>query len=884
MTDTSRTWSPRRHAIWRWCLIGAALLVVVRAATPWLFPAGAQMRISTDIQGMVRTLAAMLALGWAALRVRRCGGAAAGWWLLTAAAGAWLVAELIWLYLEVMGRRPWGSLADGFFLGFYLLFVAGILALPRRATRPGPGRMLDLTIIMATGTAWLWCLAIGPALAGGVPPDGWLTLVIAVGYPIGDLLVLWAALGLASLGRDAGSVAAGRLLACAGLVLVVTDMLFSGQVLAGTYQSGNWLGILWTTALVLVGLAGTRRALTRTPVIRAPTPEDGRAPPLTHLLVVVCIAAAWILTLVASGPAAGHVPDALLGTVLALGGLRLAVALRENRRLAADLHAANLGLEERVRNRTGELELANARLAAEIGEREHAQAELREREESYRTLFDAAGDALFVHDAASGRILDANQAAERLIGASRAEIARADSGLRFNSDEPGFTLADAQARVRRAVSEGPQHFEWRGRDAAGHARWLEVVLKHVVIGGRDLVIASARDIDDRKRAEEQLRQMQRMESIGRLAGGVAHDFNNMLAGIHGAAELLALELKAGDPRRANVELILGASRRAADLTRKLLAFSRRGRQVVSAVDLHHILDAVLGLLERSIDRSIAIRRTWAAELPVVQGDAAELQNALLNLCLNARDAMPQGGELAIATADRHLDLADCQALVGFELTPGPYLAITVRDSGIGIPADALPRIFEPFFTTKPVGQGTGLGLSAVFGTAVAHHGAITVASAPGAGATFTLLLPVDPQRQRRDRVSSGPRPALRGGGTVLLVEDEEIVRELSMRVLASIGCTAQVAADGETAEAILARDPQAIDAVILDLVMPGRGGVATFHCLRALRPDLPIVLCSGYARDAAIEALLACGRAAFVQKPYRLHELAAALAQVRGGG
>jgi PAS domain S-box-containing protein len=378
----------------------------------------------------------------------------------------------------------------------------------------------------------------------------------------------------------------------------------------------------------------------------------------------------------------------------------------------------------------------------------------------------------------------------------------------------------------------------------------------------------------RRQLEVQLRQVQKMEAVGQLAGGIAHDFNNMLGAIMGSADLLA-QRTADDPAaRELVSMVVEATERAADLTRQLLAFARNRTADPRPTDLHRAITDAVALLRRSIDPSIRVHLDLAATGAVVLADPARLQSAVLNLGLNARDAMPAGGEFAIATGELELDAGQCAASP-FPLRPGRHLVVTVSDTGVGMGKAVLDRVFEPFFTTKPQGRGTGLGLAMVYGTVKDLHGAITVASSPGAGTSFRILLPAS-----ATAADTAPpvEAAAHGHGCVLVVEDEPVVRTMAECMLASLGYRVLLAADGREGVDLYTANRWSVDAVLLDLVMPRMNGRETFLALRRLDPLLPMVLTSGFSRDLVVDELRALGRCGFVAKPYRTVELGRAIA------
>ncbi|MHB9133009.1 MAG: hybrid sensor histidine kinase/response regulator [Armatimonadota bacterium] len=387
------------------------------------------------------------------------------------------------------------------------------------------------------------------------------------------------------------------------------------------------------------------------------------------------------------------------------------------------------------------------------------------------------------------------------------------------------------------------------------------------------VVLVFRDITENNRLEAQVRQAQKMESVGRLAGGIAHDFNNMLCGISGYAGVLQESL-AGDPKLSgHVRHIQEAAGRAASLTQKLLAFSRQGSTTMAPIDMHTMVREMLAIFTSGVDRRIEMTLELNAGMVTILGDSSQVQHALLNLCLNARDAMPAGGTLTIATRNVMLNQGDCRA---GGILPGSYLQVTIMDTGQGIPEDIREKIFDPFFTTKEVGAGIGLGLAGVYATMKEHHGAIIVVSEVGHGATFQLFFPVTAQEAPIRTASS--RPLTHGSGTILFVDDERSLRELGDQVLSELGYTVLLATNGEEALAIYRKHRATIDLVVLDVVMPKMSGPDTFYALRTLNPSVKVVLSSGFTRDTNIDDMLSEGIISFLQKPYDLPTLSETIA------
>jgi PAS domain S-box-containing protein len=382
-------------------------------------------------------------------------------------------------------------------------------------------------------------------------------------------------------------------------------------------------------------------------------------------------------------------------------------------------------------------------------------------------------------------------------------------------------------------------------------------------------VQQARFIEERKRAEETLRQSEKMRAIGQLAGGVAHDFNNQLGGIVGFADLLVENL--ADPTlKGYADNIIKAAMRATELTRQLLAFSRKGKYVSVPTDVHQVIGEVVEILQRSIDKRIEILQHLEAQPSNVLGDSAQLQNAILNLALNARDAMPQGGTLMFAT--RVVPFSEIKPVE--DLAPGPYVRICITDTGIGMDAAIQKRLFEPFFTTKAVGKGTGLGLASVYGTVKNHGGVIRVSSEPGHGSSFYVYLPVQGAAGEAV-VPEAAAPAVQAGhGRILMVDDETIILELGCTMLRKKGYEVTTCHDPLEALQRYRQEWQSIDLVILDMVMPQMGGRELFLALREINPKIRALLSSGYSINGEAQGILNLGVLAFVPKPFRLSELA----------
>ena len=379
------------------------------------------------------------------------------------------------------------------------------------------------------------------------------------------------------------------------------------------------------------------------------------------------------------------------------------------------------------------------------------------------------------------------------------------------------------------------------------------------------------DVTEYKRMAAQLHQSEKMDAISQLAGGIAHDFNNQLTAIMGYSSMLYSHLE-DEELISFADTILKASKHAKNLTTQLLAFSRKGKYLSVPVDTHRTIAEVVALLEPSIDGRLRVRQLLAASPSMTTGDPTQLQNVLLNLGLNALDAMPDGGELVLATDTVTLDEAFCRESE-FDITPGKYLQIKVADTGTGMDEETLNHIFEPFFSTKREDEGTGMGLAAVYGTMVHHHGAVVVESEAGHGSTFTLYLPLSEAVEPEGKGAARKAAPAKGTARILVVEDEEIVRKVAEDILRDVGYKVVTCEDGAEALEYYRKSWKQIDLVFLDIVMPRLSGLDAFLAMKAINPDIRALLSSGYRLSARAAEILSTGVLDVVQKPYRVEDL-----------
>ncbi|MFW6374526.1 MAG: ATP-binding protein, partial [Thermodesulfobacteriota bacterium] len=385
---------------------------------------------------------------------------------------------------------------------------------------------------------------------------------------------------------------------------------------------------------------------------------------------------------------------------------------------------------------------------------------------------------------------------------------------------------------------------------------------------------------EKARLEAQVRQIRKLDSIGRLAGGVAHDLNNLLSPILGYGEMLLEDSADADPHREPVEEIVSAGRRARDLVRQLLAFSRKQTLEVKSLDLNQILKDFESLLRRTIREDVAIRMIPGPNLPPVRGDIGQLEQVIMNLAVNARDAMPDGGELTIET--QAVDLDDAYAKRHPGVVPGAYVMLGVSDTGCGMDADTREKVFEPFFTTKQKDKGTGLGLATVYGIVKQHRGNIWVYSEPRMGATFKVYLPVSPEATRADNPPAFDRAEATRTGTetVLLVEDNRQVRELAEVILKREGYTVLTADSGKAALAGLNHHDGALHLLLTDVVMPGMNGRELYEQVADRYPKVKVVYMSGYTDNVIAHRGVMDPGIHFIQKPFSVNGLAAKVRDV----
>jgi PAS domain S-box-containing protein len=514
-------------------------------------------------------------------------------------------------------------------------------------------------------------------------------------------------------------------------------------------------------------------------------------------------------------------------------------------------------------------------VVTDITDRKSGDEALLASEARYRSLTENLEQCIFLKDGAL-RFLAANRRFCEELGLSESElVGKTDWDL-----YPPELAAQYQADDQRVLAEGRRLDLEEQNQVKGQVRTVRVIktpfrdAEGQIVGVQGIFW----DMTEHRALEAQLRQAQKMEAVGQLAGGVAHDFNNILTIILGNVGLLQVTIRPGSPDYELVEATEKAARRAAELTRKMLGFSRRTTLLLEAADLNASVDETVALLRRTIDPRIGVTVLPAQSLWRVQADPGQINQVLMNLCINARDAMPDGGSLRLETENVVLDSEAVR--LQLEARPGEFVRLRVQDTGSGIPPDVMPRIYEPFFTTKEPGKGTGLGLAMVFGIVKQHDGWIECTSTPGVGTRFDVFLPrFLPQAAATSPSTEINGPARRGHETILLVDDEAMIRNLGKTILQGYGYRVHLAEDGLEGVELYRRELGRIDLVILDLTMPRLSGQDAFRRLLQIDPSVRVLFASGYSAEH-IDGPIGERALGFVGKPYCPADLAQAVRTV----
>ena len=534
----------------------------------------------------------------------------------------------------------------------------------------------------------------------------------------------------------------------------------------------------------------------------------------------------------------------------------------------------NESLKNEVEKQTLAIKKANEKLLNDITMRQEIEQKLRESEEKFSKAFMASPFGIVISRLSDDIILEINEVGVKMTGYTYEEVI-GKSLVKLNFiDNVQYKEFLSLLQYKSFYKENEVKYFSSGKSEKV-GLFSGTIIK---INSVDCQIIVIQDITDKKNAEkerlvmeEQLRQLEKMQAIGQLAGGVAHDFNNQLTGIMSCADLIKNGLNKNDTLYEYADMISSAAKRSAKLTNQLLAFARKGKYRTVAINVHTLINEVISLLERSINKKITIRQHLLADPSVTMGDPVQLHNAFLNIALNSRDAMPDGGEILFNTDNVELNETECKFLLPFEIQPGHFLIISVIDNGIGIDKEIQKHIFEPFYTSKK-GKGTGMGLAAVYGTMKSHKGAIEVSSVKNEGTTFKIYLPLcsdQVPKSKNKPVSKEKKMKAR----ILVIDDEDNICKTISIILTNKGLDVTTFVNGKKAIEFYRKEWKNTDLVILDLIMPVMDGFEVSNEILKANPDAKILFSSGYSIDHKIQQLLEKETCRFIQKPYHIDDL-----------
>ena len=756
----------------------------------------------------VTAVLSVIAVFWGARR--RVSGTRSAWYLIGFGLLAWAIADAIWHAFEIFGSGPpaFPAPMDVLYVVGYPVIAAGLL----RMSRPNLRRRDTIdSVLVAVGLgAVAWVFLGAPYV--GAPGYSDLQLVAALAYPLGDALLLGAVVRVLFVGG--GRSLSLRLLFVSIGLLIVADGIYLQQSLLETYVSGGLLDLGWLLSYVAIGVA----ALHPSVVEREERTQDRRLS-LGRLSFVICIPILGPALFSAQVIAGVHVNRIVIGlSIVTLFALTIARA----RGVVVSYNEQMVRLDDQKQNL------------------EKAIVDLRENDEAlkFQARVLAEIESFVVVVGPDARLTYWNAYAERYFGWTPADAAERRWTDVFGDIDNGNNLAlIAEGLAETGTWDGDLLIQVRGENRVVRVATSQM---HDVAGAQVGVICIGQDITQGRELEDRLRRVQKLEAFGQLAGGVAHDFNNLLAVVINYAKFLVDDLPEGDARRADAQEIVKAGERGASLTRQLLTFSRKSEAKPESLLLNDVIREIARMLSRTIPENVRFTIDLDDDLAFTQVDPGHMEQVIMNLVVNARDAMPNGGEMKLRTSNSVIEAIDAAPL---GIKPGRYVTFSVSDTGVGMDEKTQARIFEPFFTTKDVGKGTGLGLATVYGIIQEASGTVHVHSIPGRGTEFTIYLPFHQSDVREATPAQTFEPALRGSGErIIVTEDERAVRELVCRMLRRNGYEVRAYASSEQAAVEIESGQVSAELLLTDVVMPGLSGPDL-----ARRAGLPTLLMSGYS-------------------------------------
>lgn len=542
-------------------------------------------------------------------------------------------------------------------------------------------------------------------------------------------------------------------------------------------------------------------------------------------------------------------------------------------------------LEKHLVQRSNQLILKNGQLKSQIKEKQEVSQALSLSEKKYQEIFNSTSEAILLYDVKTWSILEANQAIIEMCGYSKEELLNMEVGDLIFHTSP-YNREKFLHLLSQTINAKLQAFEWMVKKKDGTHLWAELTIKSSTIDGKDVMVLVARNISHRKQAEKdlarlenQLRQTQKMEAIGTLAGGIAHDFNNILFPIIGHTEMLLDDIPTDSPFRDDLDNIYTGALRARDLVKQILTFSRQENSEQKLIKIEPVINEALKLIRSSIPTTIEIKQEIDTDCGVIKADPTQIHQIIMNLTANAYHAMENdGGELKVSLKKIELDE---HQILSPDMAPGVYDCLTIADTGIGMDKETIVKIFDPFFTTKEKGKGTGMGLSVVHGIVSGIGGAILVYSEPGRGTEFKVYFPIGESYSEKQDIQN--KGMIHGGSErILLVDDEENIIEMEKRILERLGYKVTSFTNSIKALEAFRRAPEKFDMVITDMAMPYISGDRLSPELVKIRPDIPILLCTGFSETMSENSAASIGIKGFLMKPIVTKDLAEKIREVLG--